>query len=167
MDIEDDIRKGIELERRQKEREQQRAAEQDRQAQQRATHAARLKPYLERYREAVRAEHQPETIECTRPRVFRSGNKVVRRSAWPISLHYGGTDNISQRIYYRLWLDDATLDLWWHTTGLPARRINLGENNPNLSPDENQTLEEAEKELATNLGRTAERNGIELSIPGG
>ena len=57
--------------------------------------------------------------------------------------------------------------MWWQETGFPARRIKLGENNPDLSPEENLVLEEAEKDLPMNLGRRAERNGIELIAPGG
>jgi hypothetical protein len=167
MDIEDDIRKGIEEVRRQKAREQQQAAEQECQAQKRAAHAAGLWPYLERYREAMRAERDPASIECTKPRMFRGGSKVVDRNAWLVSRHSGGVDNIGQRITFNLWFDDLTPDLWWQETGFPARCIKLGENNPDLSPAENLVLEEAEKDLPMNLGRRAERNGIDLIAPGG
>ncbi len=161
MDIEDEIRKGFEEERRQQEREQQQAAEQARQAEERAARAARLRPYLEQYQEeAARGKYGPDEIECTKARIFRSGNKVIYRRARLISRHSGGADNIGQPVVYSLWLDDMTFDLWWQQTGFPARRIRLGENNPDLSPDENRILEEAEKDLGRNLGKRAARNGL-------
>jgi hypothetical protein len=68
-------------------------------------------------------------------------------------------------VYYRLWLDDISSDLWWQQRGFAAHRVSLGEINPGLSTDENKVLEEAERQLARNLGKLAEQNGIEL-LPG-
>lgn len=166
MDIEDDIRKGIEQVRLQRQREQKQAAERERQDRERADRIARVRPYLERYREAARVKYDPSTVECVKPRILRSGDKVVCRSAWQISVHYGGVDNIGQRVYYRLWLDDMSSELWWQDGRSPAQRINLGESNPNLSADENELLEEAEKQLARDLGKLAEQNGIDLFSSG-
>ena len=166
MDIEDDIRKGIEETRLRREREQREAAERERQAEERASRAAGVWPYLERYREAARLKYRPSTLECVKPRILRSGDKLVFRDAWQISVHHGDPDQIGQRMRYCLWLDDMAPDLWWQGGRSPARRISLGEANPNLSADENRVLEEAERQLARNLGKLAEQHGIALFSSG-
>ncbi len=162
MDIEEDIRKGIEQARLRRQREQQQAAEQERQARERADHVDKVWPYLERYREAARLKYGPSELECVKPKLLRNGDKVVIRDAWQVSTHYGDADQIGQRARYRLWLDDMSPDLWWQDGHSPARRIDLGTTNPNLSADENRLLEEAEERLARDLGELAEQKGIEL-----
>jgi hypothetical protein len=121
MDIEDDIRKGIEQARRQRQREQQQAAEQERQARERADHIDKVWLYLERYREAMRLKYSPSILECVKPKLLRNGDKVVFRDAWQISIRYGDADQIGQRARYRLWLDAMSLDLWWQADQSPAR----------------------------------------------
>ena len=162
MDIEDDIRKGIEQARLRRQREQQQAAEQERQARERAGHVDKVWPYLERYQEAMRLKYSPSILECVKPKILRNWDKVVIRDAWRISTHYGDADQIGRRARYRLWLDAMSPDLWWQTDQSPACRIDLGTTNPNLSADENGLLEEAEKRLPRDLGELAEQNGIEL-----
>lgn len=112
MDIEDDIRKGIEQARLRRQREQQQAAEQERQARERAGHVDKVWPYLERYQEAMRLKYSPSILECVKPKILRNGDKVVIRDAWRISTHYGDADQIGQRARYRLWLDAMSPDLW-------------------------------------------------------
>jgi hypothetical protein len=165
MSIEDDIRKGAEQARRQQEHERQRAAEQERQAAQRAERAANLGVYLERYRDAARCKYRPKMIVCVTRKLFRREDKTVYRDAWLISSHHGGLDNIGQTITYRLWLEDDTCALWWQHHPHPARRITLGQANPNLSAEENQALERAENDMPGNLGALAERHGVEILAP--
>jgi hypothetical protein len=165
MSIEDDIRKGAEQARRQKEHEQQQAAEQARQAAQRAERATNLWVYLERYRDAARSKYGLKMIECVTRKLFRREDKIICRDAWLISSHHGGLDNIGQTITYRLWLDNDTCDLWWQHHPHPARRITLGQANPNLSAEENQALERAENDMPGNLGALAERHGVEILAP--
>jgi hypothetical protein len=97
------------------EREQQQAAEQERQARERAGHVDKVWPYLERYQEAMRLKYSPSILECVKPKILRNGDKVVIRDAWRISTHYGDADQIGQRARYRLWLDAMSPDLWWQT----------------------------------------------------
>ena len=164
MSIEDEIRNGAEQARRQMEREQQQAAEQARHAAERAEHAQNLWLYLERYRDAARYKYGPEEIRCVKRKLFRREDKTIYRRAWRISSHYRGVDDIGNKIIYRLWLDDATDDLWWQPYGEAARHITLGEVNPRLSAEENQALEQAENDLPSNLGALAERNGIQIPL---
>jgi hypothetical protein len=165
MSIEDEIRMGAEIARHQMEREQRQAAEQARLAAERAERAQSLWVYLERYRDAARCKYSPQEIRCIKRRLFRRENKDIYRLAWRISSQYRGVDDIGNKIIYRLWLDDATNDLWWQSYGDAARIITLGEVNPHLSADENQALEQAEKDLPGDLGALAERNGIQI-LPG-